>query len=255
MKKDIFDLTGKIAVVSGASRGIGESAARLLANYGAHVVVSSRKAAGVAAVAEAINAEGGKATALACHIGSIEAIDELVGTVEREFGRIDILVNNAAVSPYFGPILDTDMGAFAKAVDVNIRGYFYMSMKAARLMKGQETGGAIVNTASINGVRPGMFLGVYSMTKAAIINMTQAFAKECAPNRIRCNAVLPGLTDTKFASALIQNDVVRNTFVPLIPLKRIAEPDEIAPAILFLASNAASYVTGSCLVVDGGYLS
>jgi NAD(P)-dependent dehydrogenase (short-subunit alcohol dehydrogenase family) len=254
MKKDIFDLTGKIAIVSGASRGIGESAARLLADYGAHVVVSSRKAEGVAAVAESINQQGGKATALACHVGSMEAIDELVGAVESRFGRIDILVNNAAANPYFGPILDTDMGAFQKTVDVNIRGYFYMSMKVAQVMR-KHDGGAIVNTASVNGVRPALFQGIYSVTKAAIINMTQAFAKEGAPHRIRCNAVLPGLTHTKFAAGLIQNEQVRNAFVPQIPLQRIAEPDEIAPAILFLASDAASYVTGTCLVADGGYLS
>ena len=255
MKKDIFDLTGKIAIVSGASRGIGESAARLLADYGAHVVVSSRKIAGVTAVADAIHQEGGEATPLACHVGSLEAIDELVGAVESRFGRIDILVNNAAANPYFGPILDTDMGAFGKTVDINIRGYFYMSMKVAEVMRKQGTGGAIVNTASVNGVRPALFQGIYSVTKAAIINMTQAFAKECAAYRIRCNAVLPGLTDTKFAAGLIQNEQVRNAFVPQIPLQRIAQPDEIAPAILFLASDAASYVTGSCIVADGGYLS
>jgi NAD(P)-dependent dehydrogenase (short-subunit alcohol dehydrogenase family) len=255
MKKDIFDLTGKIALVSGASRGIGESAAKLLADYGAHVIVSSRKASGVAAVAETINRDGGKATAMACHVGSIEAMDELMGNIESQFGRIDILVNNAAANPYFGHILDTDMGAFEKTVDVNIRGYFYMSMKAGNIMKRQDSGGTIVNTASINGIRPGMFQGIYSVTKAAIINMTRAFAKECAPYKIRCNAVLPGLTDTKFASALTKNEQILNAFLPQIPLARVAQPDEIAPVILFLASDAASYVTGACIVADGGYLS
>jgi NAD(P)-dependent dehydrogenase (short-subunit alcohol dehydrogenase family) len=254
MKRDIFDLSGKIAVVSGASRGIGESAAKLLADYGAHVVVSSRKAASVAAVAEAINREGGKATALPCHVGSTEAIDELMRTVESQFGRIDILVNNAAANPYFGHILDTDMAAFGKTVEVNIRGYFYMSMKAGNIMRRQGTGGSIVNTASVNGVKPGMFQGIYSATKAAIINMTLAFARECAPYKIRCNAVVPGLTDTKFASALTQNQQILDAFLPQIPLHRIAQPDEIAPAILFLASDASSYVTGTCIVADGGYL-
>ncbi len=254
-KKDLFDLTGKVALVSGASRGIGESTAKLLASYGAHVVVSSRKVANVEPVADAINAEGGKATAVACHVGSMEGIDELMRTVENEFGRLDILVNNAAANPYFGHILDTDMGAFEKTIDVNVRGYFYMSMKAGNIMKKQDKGGAIVNTASVNGVKPGLFQGIYSVTKAAIINMTQAFAKECAPYRIRCNAVLPGLTDTKFVSALTKNERVLDAFLPQIPLHRIAQPDEIAPAILFLASDAASYVTGTTIVVDGGYLS
>jgi len=253
-RREIFDLSGKIAVVSGASRGIGESAAKLLADYGAHVIVSSRKAANVAAVVEAINQQGGKATPLPCHVGSTEAIDELMRTVENRFGRIDILVNNAAANPYFGHILDTDMGAFDKTVSVNIRGYFYMSMKAGNIMKRQETGGSIVNTASVNGVKPGMFQGVYSATKAAIINMTLAFARECAPYKIRCNAVVPGLTDTKFASALTQNQPILDAFLPQIPLHRIAQPDEIAPAILFLASDASSYVTGTCIVADGGYL-
>lgn len=254
-KKDIFDLTGRIAVISGASRGIGESAALLLARYGAEVVVTSRKAENLTGVVEAIAGEGGSATAMTCHVGSMDAIDELFRAVESRWGRVDILVNNAAASPYFGPILETDMGAFAKTVEVNLRGSFYMSMRAGQLMKKQGSGGAIVNTASVNGVRPGMFQGIYSVTKAAIINMTRAFAKECAPYKIRCNAVLPGLTDTKFASALIQNEQILQAFMPQIPLQRIATPDEIAPSILFLASDAASFVTGACLVADGGYLS
>jgi NAD(P)-dependent dehydrogenase (short-subunit alcohol dehydrogenase family) len=254
MKKDIFDLTGKIAVVSGASRGIGESAARLLASYGAHVVCSSRKLDGVSAVADAINKDGGKATALACHVGETQAIDAFAAELQKQFGRVDILVNNAAANPYFGHVLDTPLDAMEKTIDVNIRGYYYMSQRIGQMMK-KQGGGSIVNTASINGVRPGMFQGIYSVTKAAIINMTQAFAKECAPLKIRCNAVLPGLTDTKFASALTKNDQILKDFLPQIPMHRVAHPDEIAPAILFLASDAASYVTGSCIVADGGFLS
>jgi NAD(P)-dependent dehydrogenase (short-subunit alcohol dehydrogenase family) len=254
MKRDIFDLSGKIAIVSGASRGIGESTARLLAAHGAHVICSSRKLDGSSAVADAIKKDGGKASAMACHVGDVKAIDEFVAQLEREFGRVDILVNNAAANPYFGHILDTPLEAMEKTIEVNIRGYFYMSQKVGQLMK-KQGGGAIVNTASINGVRPGMYQGIYSITKAAIINMTQAFAKECAPQKIRCNAVLPGLTETKFASALTKNDQLLKAFLPQIPLNRVALPDEIAPAILFLASDAASYVTGSCITADGGYLS
>jgi NAD(P)-dependent dehydrogenase (short-subunit alcohol dehydrogenase family) len=253
MKKNPFDLSGKIAVVSGASRGIGEATARLLADFGAQVIVSSRKADGVQAVADAINRDGGSATPMACHVGSMQDIDRFMDEVEARFGRVDILVNNAAANPYFGHILDTDMGAFEKTVEVNIRGYYYMSMKAGKIMK-KHGGGSIINTASINGVRPGPFQGIYSVTKAAIINMTQAFARECGPLKIRCNAVLPGLTDTKFASALTKNDQILKTFLPQIPLGRMAQPEEIAPAILFLASDAASYVTGSCIVADGGFL-
>jgi NAD(P)-dependent dehydrogenase (short-subunit alcohol dehydrogenase family) len=254
MKKDIFDLTGKIAIVSGASRGIGESTARLLAAYGAQVICSSRKLDGSGAVAEAINRDGGRAVAMACHVGEPAAIDTFVADVAKQFGRVDILVNNAAANPYFGHILDTPLEAMQKTIDVNIRGFFYMSQKVGQLMK-KQGGGAIVNTASINGVRPGLGQGIYSVTKAAIINMTQAFAKECAPHGIRVNAVLPGLTDTKFASALTQNERILKSFLPLIPMNRYAQPDEIAPAILFLASDAASYITGSCITADGGYLS
>jgi NAD(P)-dependent dehydrogenase (short-subunit alcohol dehydrogenase family) len=254
MKKDVFDLTGKIAIVSGASRGIGESTARLLATYGAQVICSSRKLDGSGAVAELIKQDGGKAVAMACHVGETGAIDGFVAEVEKKFGRVDILVNNAAANPYFGHILDTPLDAMQKTIEVNIRGFFYMSQKIGQLMK-KQGGGSIVNTASINGVRPGMYQGIYSITKAAIINMTQAFAKECAPLKIRCNAVLPGLTDTKFASALTRNEQILKAFLPSIPLGRVAQPDEIAPAILFLASDAASYVTGSCITADGGYLS
>ena len=140
-----------------------------------------------------------------------------------------------------------------KTVVVNVRGYFVMSQKAALLMK-RHGGGSIVNTASINGERPGPGQGIYSVTKAAVISMTQAFAKECAPWKVRVNAVLPGLTDTKFAAALIGNERILNMILPLIPMNRVAQPEEIAPAILFFASDAASYVTGACLPVDGGFL-
>ncbi len=253
MKKDIFDLTGKTAIVSGASRGIGESAARLLAAYGAHVICSSRKLDGCSAVAQAIQKEGGKATPLVCHVGEVPAIEAFVSEVEKQFGRVDILVNNAAANPYFGHVLDTPLDAMEKTLDVNVRGFFYMSQKVGQMMK-KQGGGSIVNTASINGVSPGLFQGIYSVTKAAIINMTQAFAKECAPYKIRVNAVLPGITDTKFASALVKNEQMLKTFLPHVPMQRVAQPDEIAPAILFLASDAASYVTGSCITADGGYL-
>lgn len=253
MKKDIFDLTGKIAVVSGASRGIGEATAKLLASYGATVICSSRRLEGCQVVADAINAAGGKAVALACHVGDAKAIESFVAEVQGKFGRIDILVNNAAANPYFGHILDTPLEATQKTIEVNIQGYLWMSQQVGKLMK-QQGGGSIVNTASINGVRPGPAQGIYSITKAAIINMTQAFAKECGPMKIRCNAVLPGLTDTKFASALVKNERVLTAYLPSIPLNRVAQPEEIAPAILFLASDAASYVTGTCIVADGGHL-
>jgi len=174
-KTQLFDLEGKVALVSGASRGIGEAIAKLLAQQGAHVIVSSRKLEGCQAVADAIIAEGGKATAIACHIGEMEHITQAFSRIRQDFGRLDILVNNAATNPQFCNVLDTDPGAFQKTVDVNIRGYFFMSVEAGKLMR-EHQGGSIINVASINGVSPGEFQGVYSMTKAAVINMTKVFA-------------------------------------------------------------------------------
>jgi NAD(P)-dependent dehydrogenase (short-subunit alcohol dehydrogenase family) len=253
MPTKLFDLTGRVALITGASRGIGEATARLLAEQGAHVIVSSRKQEDLDRVAGAITQAGGKATAIAAHQGDSAALKALMDRIEKDFGRLDILVNNAATNPYFGHILDTDMGMVDKTLQVNVRGYFELSALAGKLMK-KTGGGAIVNIASINGIKPGMFQGIYSITKGAVINMTKSFAKECAPQKIRVNAVLPGLTDTKFASALTKNEQILKTFLPQIPLNRVAQPEEIAPAILFLVSDAASYVTGTTLVVDGGYL-
>lgn len=253
MNKDIFDLDGKVALVTGASRGIGESIARLLAAYGAHVIVSSRKIEGCEAVASSIRSEGGKATAMACHVGEMDQIDATFDTIKSQFGQLDILVNNAAANPYFGHILDTDLAAYNKTVDVNIRGYFFISIAAGNLMK-EQGGGVILNTASVNGVSPGAMQGIYSITKAAVISMTKAFAKECGPLNIRVNALLPGLTETKFASALTSNDKILKTALNSIPLGRVAQPDEMAGSVLYLVSDASSYTTGTTITVDGGYL-
>lgn len=251
MKNELFDLTGKVAVVTGASRGIGEQAALLLAECGAHVVVSSRKVESCQVVVDKIAAAGGKASAIACNVGDPEAMDAFFEQIMDECGQLDIMVNNAATNPTFGPILDTDLGAIQKTIDVNIRGYFYACQKAGRIMK-KAGGGVIVNNASIAGLTPGPMMGIYSVTKAAVINMTKAFANECGQFGIRVNAVAPGVTDTKFASALVNNDAVLKQFLPNIPLNRVATPDEIAPIIMFLACPASSYVSGATYVVDGG---
>ncbi len=251
--KGLFDLTGKVALVTGASRGIGESIARLLAEYGAHVIVSSRKLDGCEAVASAIRDAGGKASAYACHVGEMEQITDIFAHIQATHGKLDILVNNAAANPYFGHILDTDLAAFNKTVEVNIRGYFFMSVEAGKLMKAQG-GGVILNTASVNGVVPGNMQGIYSVTKAAVISMTKSFAKECGPLNIRVNALLPGLTDTKFASALTSNDGILKQALKQIPLGRVAQPDEMAGTVLYLVSDASSYTTGSTVTVDGGML-
>jgi NAD(P)-dependent dehydrogenase (short-subunit alcohol dehydrogenase family) len=251
MTDSLFDISGRIALVSGASRGIGEAIARLLAQHGAYVIVSSRKQEDCEAVAASIREAGGKAEAFPCHVGRMEDIAAIFEHIRGTHGRLDICVNNAATNPYFGHILDTDLGAFNKTVEVNIRGYFFMSLEAGKLMR-EHGGGAIVNTASINALQPGPMQGIYSITKAAVVSMTKAFAKECAPLGIRCNALLPGLTRTKFAGALFENDDIYKMAMEKIPMGRHAEPDEMAGTVLYLVSDASSYTNGECIVVDGG---
>ena len=251
MATDLFDLTDRIALVSGASRGIGEEIAKLLAGQGAHVIVSSRKIDDCTAVAEEIRDAGGSAEPFACNVGRMEDIAALFEHLHANYGRLDICVNNAAANPYFGHVLDTDLGAYNKTVEVNIRGYFFMSVEAGKLMR-DHGGGAIVNTASINALQPGPMQGIYSITKAAVVNMTKVFAKECAPLGIRCNALLPGLTKTRFAGALFTNEEIYQHAIQRIPMGRHAEPSEMAGTVLYLVSDAASYTNGECIVVDGG---
>jgi NAD(P)-dependent dehydrogenase (short-subunit alcohol dehydrogenase family) len=248
-----FDLTGKFALVSGASRGIGEAIAHALAKHGAHVICTSRKLDGCEKVARDIQAAGGKAEALACHIGEVSAIDAVFDEVIGRHKRIDILVNNAATNPYFGPVQDTDVGAFQKTVDVNIRGYFFMTARAVKEMA-KTGGGAILNVASVNAFTPGYMQGIYSITKAAIVSMTECFARECAPLGVRVNALAPGATDTKFASTLVNTPAIREPMLKRVPMGRVAEPHEMAGAALYLLSPAASYTTGATLIVDGGSL-
>ena len=252
-KPDLFDLSGKVALVTGSSRGIGLSVARTLATYGALVIISSRKADACEIAAATIRAEGGKAEARPCHIGDMEQLAQLFADIEAAHGRLDILVNNAATNPYQGPIVDTELSVFQKTVDVNIRGYFYGCVYGAKLMA-RNGGGSIVNVASVNGIMPGYEQGIYSITKAAALSMTLAFAKECVASGVRVNALVPGPTDTKFASLLVQNEATMKALMPHLPMGRIGQPDEMAGAVLYLVSNAASYTNGACLTVDGGFL-
>ena len=250
---DMFDLTGRVALVTGASRGIGEAIAKAYAARGARVVVASRKQEACDEVAAAIVAEGGDAVALACHIGDMEALSRLFAEVEQRYGRLDVLVNNAAANPYYGHVLDTDLAAYQKTVDVNIRGYFFASILGGRLMR-KGGRGSIINIASVNAVRPGPLQAIYSITKGAVLNMTKSFARECGPEGIRCNAILPGLIRTKFAGALLKDEQQLNHYIGNNPLRRVGVPEDLAGAAVFLASDASSYVTGEFLVVDGGFL-
>lgn len=246
-----FDLSDRVAVITGASRGIGLSVAEKLAACGAHCILVSRKAESLEAAAAGIRKSGGKATAMVCHMGYPDQIQALYEKIEAEFGRLDILVNNAAANPHFGEMITADAGIWDKTLDVNVKGPFFMIKYAVPLMKDK---GAIVNVSSINAVRPGMFQGVYAATKAALVNMTQTLARELAPKGIRVNAILPGLTDTQFASALISSEEICNYAVSQIPLGRYAKPEEMAGAVLYLVSDAASFTTGTSLICDGGML-
>jgi NAD(P)-dependent dehydrogenase (short-subunit alcohol dehydrogenase family) len=250
---DPFDLSGRVALVTGGSRGIGRAIALLLARHGATVAVASRKTDACESVAGEIRAAGGRASAHGCNIGDPSQVTATVQDVEAAHGRIDILVNNAATNPYYGPAIDMDLGAWQKTVDVNIRGYFWTSIEAARRM--QHAGrGAIVNVASVNAFRPMDGQACYSLTKAAIVNMTQGLAKEWARLGIRVNALVPGVVETRFAAAIHENARLRAAVERQVPMGRVAQPEEMAGAALYLVSDAASYTTGSCLTADGGWL-
>ena len=248
-----FKLDDKIALITGASRGIGEAIAMTLAEYGARCILVSRKSQGLQKVKEIIEQNGGQADVYACHTGNLARINDLFAEIQKSYDRLDILINNAATSPYFGDMVNADEKAWDKTNEVNLKGPFFMTQHAARLME-RSNGGAIVNVASINGVRPVPFQGIYSITKAGLISMTKAFAKELAPKNIRVNALLPGLTETHFSQAIIQNEKIYNYAVQQIPMGRHAQPGEMAGAVLYLVSDAASFTTGTCLVCDGGML-
>ena len=245
-------LDGKVALITGAARGIGKAIALKFASEGADIIFTDLVIdENAEATKREIESFGVKVLALASNASSFEEAHKVVDESVNVFGKIDILVNNAAANPYFGHILDTDIGVYNKTVEVNIRGYFFMSVEAGKLMK-EHGGGAIVNTASVNALQPGDLQGIYSITKAAVVNMTKSFAKECGQFGIRVNAILPGLTKTKFAGALFANKDAYESWIKEIPLRRHAEPNEMAGTVLYLVSDAASYTNGECIVVDGG---
>jgi NAD(P)-dependent dehydrogenase (short-subunit alcohol dehydrogenase family) len=186
-------------------------------------------------------------------MGDLGAVKQLCSSIKEKYGRLDILINNAAANPYFGEMEGVDEAVWNKTLDVNLKGPFFLIQGAIPLMKAAG-GGAIVNVASVNGVRPGNLQGVYSITKGAVITMTQAYAKELARHKIRVNALLPGLTDTRFASALFKNKSIHDMIIAQIPMRRHAEPSEMAGAVLYLVSDASSYTTGACITCDGGVL-
>ncbi len=248
---NLFDLSGKVAIVTGASRGIGQAIAERYAEAGAKVVISSRKQDGLDAVVKGITNKGGTALAVTAHNGQKEALQALAQAAIDAFGRIDILVNNAATNPHFGTLLEAEDSLWQKTIEVNIMGNMWLTQAVVKHMKAQG-GGKIINVASINGIRPGRMQGIYSMTKAAIISLTQTLAMELAGENIQVNAIAPGLVQTKFASAIWANDDLLNEILRRTPAGRIGQPDDIAGIAVYLASGVSSFATGQVFVVDGG---
>ena len=246
-----FDFTGKVVLIAGASRGIGEALAHGFAEHGATVICTSRKLEACEKVADDIRAKGLKASAKTLHLGEIETHQAVVDEIVAEHGKIDVLINNGATNPYMGPAHQAEEWAFDKTFDVNVKGPYFLSSKCIEVML-KNGGGSIVNVASIDGIQPGILRTIYGMTKAAVISMTKGFAKEYSQQGIRVNALLPGFTDTKLASALKDNPIME-TYVNLnLAIKRMAQPEEMVGAVLYMASDEASYFTGQGMVVDGG---
>jgi NAD(P)-dependent dehydrogenase (short-subunit alcohol dehydrogenase family) len=246
-----YDLSGKVAIVTGASRGIGESIAEHFAQAGAKVALASRKQDALDEVANTIKEQGGEALAIAAHSGEKEALKTLVDQTIATWGRIDILVNNAATNHLFGPLLNAEDSMWQKTIEVNIMGNVWLCQQVIPHMQEQRSG-SIINVASIAGISPGHFQGIYSATKAAIISLTQTLAMEHGNEGIRVNAIAPGLIQTKFARVLWENDMVMREVESRTPLGRIGQPGEIAKLALWLASDLSSFSTGATYVVDGG---
>lgn len=250
--RDVFRLDGKVAIVTGASKGIGESIAQGLADLGAKVVVSSRKQEAIDEVARGIAARGGEAVAIAAHVGDMDQARGLVDKAIEKLGGVDIIVNNAATNPVFGPAINSDEGVFDKIMSVNVKGPFEIAKRAFPVMQ-QRGGGSIINISSIGGLSPEPMLGIYSVSKASLISLTKVLASEWGPANIRVNVICPGLVKTKFSQALWQTDEILKRFTDELPLRRIAQPEEIAPLAMFLAGAGAAYCTGGVFTIDGGH--
>lgn len=246
-----FSLEGKVAVITGASKGIGRAIAVSYARAGACVVVSSRKLDKVQAVADEIQTAGGSALAMQAHVGFPDQVSALIQRCLEAYGRIDIAVNNAASNPHFGPILTADEGQWDKILDTNVKACFRVCKAVAPHMEFQG-GGKIINLASIAGLRPMPGLGVYGISKAALLMLTKTLAVELAPANIQVNAIVPGVVKTRFSQMLWQLPQVSEAILSHLPARRFGEPDEVAGIALYLASSASDYVTGGAFLVDGG---
>ena len=251
--KNQFDLTGKVAIITGSSKGIGEAIARGLAEFGAKVVISSRKQEAVDAVAAEFRKDGLEATGIACHVGEEAQLKQLVDKTLETYGGIDILVNNAAINPVFAPISEANGELFDKVMNVNVKACLLLSNLCQPIME-KRGGGSIIHISSVEGLHPSFGLGVYSVSKAALIMLAKNQAKEWGKAGIRDNALCPGLIQTKFSAALWQNEGIFKQVEKQLPSGRMAQPEEMAGLAVFLASNASSYSTGGVFIADGGHL-
>jgi NAD(P)-dependent dehydrogenase (short-subunit alcohol dehydrogenase family) len=253
MTQPNFSLTGKVALITGASRGIGQAIAEAYAAAGAKVVLSSRKQAALDEVAKGVRAAGGEALAIAAHTGDVEAIQAVVDRATETFGGIDIVVNNAATNPHFGPLLSSEESQWDKILDVNVKGYFHVVKACVPTMR-QRGGGQVINMASVAGLEAQPMMGIYCVSKAAVLMLTRVLAAELAVDNIRVNAIAPGFVKTKFSSVLWQTPQIYEAIQRVVPQRRMAEPEEITGIALYLASAASSFTTGATFVVDGGQL-
>jgi NAD(P)-dependent dehydrogenase (short-subunit alcohol dehydrogenase family) len=245
-----LSLDNKVALITGASRGIGRAIAMGLAQQGADVAIASRKIADLENVASEIKKTGRKCLPIAAHIGRLDDINNLVCKVMEEYGKIDILVNNAATNPSMASALDIDDRAWDSIMNLNLKGLFFLSQAVARIMK-EKGGGKIINVSSVAGITPDI-LPVYSISKAGVIMATKVMAQQWAIFNIRVNAIAPGLTKTRFSEALWKNQDILNIAMSRTPIGRPAEPEEMVGAVIYLASDASSYVTGQVIAIDGG---
>jgi len=251
MTNNPFDLTGKVAVVTGSSRGIGRASAELLARMGAKVVVSSRKAEACNEVADGIRKDGGDAHVIACNISRRDEVEALVNGTIAHYGKIDILVCNAAVNPYYGPLLDITDEAFDKIMGANVKSNIWLCGLAMPKMA-ERGGGSVVIVSSIGGLRGSTVIGAYGISKAADFSLCRSLAGEWGPKNVRVNCIAPGLVKTDFARALWENEELLARRTATTPLRRIGEPHEIAGAVVYLASDASTFMTGQTIVIDGG---
>jgi dehydrogenase/reductase SDR family protein 4 len=251
MDTSYLSLEGKVAVITGGSRGIGKAIALTFADAGADVVIASRKLPDLEKVAEDIKAAGRKALCVPTHTKKVEDLENLVQKTMDEFARIDVLVNNAATNPAMGPIVDTEESVYEHIMDTNLKGYFMMSKLVGRIMRDQKYGN-IINVSSAGGVSPAEGLGPYCISKAGINMLTKQMALEMGPYNVRVNAIAPRIVKTDFSRALWSNEKLMEREFKFTPLKCVATPEEIAQSALYLASSATNYLTGHILVINGG---